>query len=199
MGVFCWFLFAMEIRMQGKYVTQQCSSHIGISGLRFGWRKWHNYTETFLAHREAFSCKSGYTCFGFASTFFNATWQRRQRTVEDGSGWVGYVAIKMVRLLGSVWAVVVVVFLHALGFACRGLDFLYVCRRLVILYNKAMRPIFLVAVLQVIGSFAPLSAFPVEYVGKISACIQVCMSLGRNLAVDIQQSWLVLCMAYSRP
>ena len=123
MGVFCWFLFAMEIRMQGKYVTQQCSSHIGISGLRFGWRKWHNYTETFLAHREAFSCKSGYTCFGFASTFFNATWQRRQRTVEDGSGWVGYVAIKMVRLLGSVWAVVVVVFLHALGFACRGLDF----------------------------------------------------------------------------
>lgn len=30
----------------------------------------------------------------------------------------------------------------------------------------------------VIGSFAPLSAFPVEYVGKVSACIQVCMSLG---------------------
>lgn len=30
----------------------------------------------------------------------------------------------------------------------------------------------------VIGSFAPLSAFPVECVGKVSACIQVCMSLG---------------------
>mmetsp|Transcript_49089 Transcript_49089/g.116923 ORF Transcript_49089/g.116923 Transcript_49089/m.116923 type:complete len:447 (-) Transcript_49089:342-1682(-) len=30
----------------------------------------------------------------------------------------------------------------------------------------------------VIGSFAPLAAFPVEYVGKISACVQVCMSLG---------------------
>mmetsp|Transcript_45220 Transcript_45220/g.105468 ORF Transcript_45220/g.105468 Transcript_45220/m.105468 type:complete len:451 (+) Transcript_45220:45-1397(+) len=30
----------------------------------------------------------------------------------------------------------------------------------------------------VIGSFAPLSVFPVKYVGKISACVQVCMSLG---------------------
>ncbi|CAK8991303.1 unnamed protein product [Durusdinium trenchii] len=30
----------------------------------------------------------------------------------------------------------------------------------------------------VIGSFAPLAAFSVKYVGKISACIQVCMSLG---------------------
>ena len=33
---------------------------------------------------------------------------------------------------------------------------------------------------EVIGSFAPLSAFPVEYVGKVSACIQVCMSLGEE-------------------
>ncbi len=88
--------------------------------------------------------------------------------------------------------------------ACRGLDFLKVCRRLVIQQSKgtkleisiwrcALWRFFPIFVLQVIGSFAPLSAFPVEYVGKISACIQVCMSLGRNLAVDIQQCWLVVC------
>ena len=198
MFFFLIFYLQWKYGCNGNMLLRNVVHTLAFLGMRFSWRKWRTYTETFLVHREAFTCKSGYTCFGFASTFFNATWQRRQRTVEDGSGWVGYVTIKMFRLLGIVWTVVVVIFLHALGFACRGLDFLNVCRRLVILYNKAMRPIFLVAVLQVIGSFAPLSAFPVEYVGKISACIQVCMSLGRNLAVDIQQSWLVLCVAYSR-
>ena len=39
---------------------------------------------------------------------------------------------------------------------------------------------------EVIGSFAPLSAFPVECVGKVSACIQVCMSLGALDLVDFR-------------
>eukprot|EP00438_Fugacium_kawagutii_P004272 Skav214016 [mRNA] locus=scaffold1070:430994:435452:- [translate_table: standard] len=41
----------------------------------------------------------------------------------------------------------------------------------------------------VIGSFAPLVAFPVEYVGKVSACIQVCMSLG--ITIQTQAYYLL--------
>lgn len=65
-------------------------------------------------------------------------------------------------LLQLVWTPVWPDFVSTMG----GLSFCYTCFG------------FASTFFNVIGSFAPLSAFPVEYVGKISACIQVCMSLG---------------------
>ncbi|CAE7454466.1 unnamed protein product [Symbiodinium sp. CCMP2456] len=50
-----------------------------------------------------------------------------------------------------------------------GLSFCYICFG------------FAATFFNVIGSFAPLSVFPVQYVGQVSACVQVCMSLGMTI------------------
>mmetsp|Transcript_110680 Transcript_110680/g.263942 ORF Transcript_110680/g.263942 Transcript_110680/m.263942 type:complete len:448 (-) Transcript_110680:212-1555(-) len=50
-----------------------------------------------------------------------------------------------------------------------GLSFCYICFG------------FAATFFNVIGSFAPLSVFPVQYIGQVSACVQVCMSLGMTI------------------
>ena len=50
-----------------------------------------------------------------------------------------------------------------------GLSFCYICFG------------FAATFFNVIGSFAPLAVFPVQSVGLVSACVQVCMSLGMTI------------------
>ena len=175
--------------------------------LVFNVREWCNYHETFLAHREVFPCKFRLHVLWFCIYFLQCNladtpticWRCQWFGWFCGCHYVSTFGYCLRSCCGCLLACI-------RSLACRGLDFLNVGRRLVIQQSNGTKleisiwrcalwrffHIFPVAfVLEVIGSFAPLSAFPVEYVGKISACIQVCMSLGRNLAVDIQQCWLV--------